>query len=149
MQGGEVPSTERLRLIVADDHAGLLVEVQSMLASEFDIVATVRDGLELVKAAEQLRPEVVITDIRMPLMDGIDASREIVSRGFCRSVVLLTTFGQPELVRSAFNAGILGYVLKINAGEELIPAVRAAIEGRSYLSHGVRSYREDVAQSGK
>jgi DNA-binding NarL/FixJ family response regulator len=98
----------------------------------------VKEGLALVQAAFELRPDAVISDIKMPRLNGIDAGRQILQKGLCQAVIALTTYNEPLLVESAMQAGIRGYVLKVQAGEELIPAVRTVLGGGIYLSRGVR-----------
>lgn len=133
---GEMPRT---RLVLADDHAGLLDEVRSLLVPDFDVVAAVSDGAGLVKAAAELRPDAVIADIRMPVLGGLEASREILKGGYCAAIVLLTTYNEPEIVARALGLGIRGYVLKVHAADELVPTLRRALAGHCYLSQGVPS----------
>jgi DNA-binding NarL/FixJ family response regulator len=128
---------DRPRLVLADDHAGMLEEISRLLASEFDVVRAVRHGLELLEAAEELKPDAVVSDIHMPVMDGICACERLLEAGFHGAVVLLTMHAESELVDRAFRAGMCAYVLKIDAGEDLIPAIYAALEGRNYRSRSV------------
>jgi DNA-binding NarL/FixJ family response regulator len=128
-----VPQSTR-RLLLADDHPELLREIQQLVATDFDVVGTATDGLTLVKMAEALKPDVVVTDIRMPGLNGIDAARTILQRKACKAVVLLTMYDNPRLIRSALDAGILGYVLKATAGEELLPAIEEALQGAVFVS---------------
>ncbi len=129
----------RRRLIIADDHEGVLEEIFSLLSTEFDVVRTVRHGQELVDATEELKPDGIVSDIHMPGMDGICACRHLLERGYPGALVLLTMHGESVLVDRAFRAGIHAYVLKIDAGEDLIPAVIAAIGGNRYRSRNVLS----------
>jgi len=108
-----------------------------LLAPEFEVLRSVREGAALIEAALELRPDVVVSDINMPGLNGIDAARQIRKRGACDRVILLTVYREPQLVRSALEAGIQGYVLKLDAGEELIAAVRSVLAGNTYLSRGV------------
>jgi len=93
--------------------------------------------LALIQAAFELRPDAIISDINMPRLNGISAGRQILQEGLCKAVILLTTYNEPQLVASAMQAGIRGYVLKIEASEELVPAVRTVVGGGIYLSQGV------------
>ncbi len=124
-------------LLLADDHEGVLRETRHLLSSDFDIVGTVMDGIALVEAAAKLKPDVVVTDIAMPRLNGIDASREILRRRLCSIVVLLTVSADAPVVKTALDAGIRAYVLKLNAGEELIPAIRAALQGCTFVASGI------------
>jgi len=122
------------RLLLADDHPALLQEIQALLSRVFLVVGTAADGLTLVRMAEALRPDVVVTDIRMPKLSGIDAARVILQHKTCTAIVLLTVYDDIPLVESAMDAGIRGYVLKASAGEDLIPAIKRALEGGVFVS---------------
>jgi DNA-binding NarL/FixJ family response regulator len=98
----------------------------------------VGDGLALVAAAQELRPDVVISDIQMPELGGIEAGTQVLQRGHCAAVIILSMYPDRHLVQTAMQAGIRGYVLKLDASDELIPAVYAALRGECYLSVGLR-----------
>jgi DNA-binding NarL/FixJ family response regulator len=125
------------RLLLADDHTELLGEIQQLVATHFDVVGTAGDGLTLVKMAEALKPDVVVTDIRMPGLSGIDAACTILKQKACKAVVLLTMYDDSRLIKNALDAGILGYVLKATAGEELIPAIEQALQGGVFVSRAI------------
>jgi DNA-binding NarL/FixJ family response regulator len=122
------------RLLLADDHEDLLREVTVLLDKDFDLIGVARDGLELLEIAARLCPDVVITDFKMPKLSGIEAGRRLLELRHCKAVVLLTMYGDPQLVRGARAAGILGYVLKEKASDDLIPAVFSVLEGKAFLS---------------
>ena len=126
------------RLVLADDHAELLRTIEQLLCAHFDVVGKAVDGLTLVMLTEALRPDVVVTDLRMPGLSGIDAARRILQQKVCKVVVLLTMYDDSHLIRSALDAGVLGYVLKASAGEELILAIEEALQGRVFVSRHVR-----------
>jgi DNA-binding NarL/FixJ family response regulator len=127
----------RLRIVLADDHWDLLEEMLILLTPEFEVVRSVTEGLALIEAARDLRPDVVIADMNMPGLNGIDAGRQILEQGLCAAVIMLTVFNEPQMVRSALEAGIRGYVLKVDAGEELSPAIKKVVAGYTYFSRGV------------
>ena len=127
----------RYRLVLADDREDILEEVRRLLEPDFEVAGTVKDGTALIEAAAQLRPDAVICDIYMPRLDGIEAGGEILRRGLCNAIVVLTMHNEPHLVRRALLRGIQGYVLKEDACEDLMPAVLAAVRGSRYLSRGV------------
>lgn len=128
---------KRPRIVLADDHPELLVEIGRRLAVEFDVLCSVSEGFALVRAASELNPDVVISDISMPRLTGIEACRQILQGGFSKNAILLTMYDDPELVRSALEVGIRGYVLKEDAGEELVSAVKMVLIGHTYLSRRV------------
>jgi DNA-binding NarL/FixJ family response regulator len=124
----------RPRLLLADDHEEFLEEIRSLLAGDFELVGVARDGAELLEQAGSLNPDAVVTDFKMPKLTGIRAGRKLVESRVCRAVVLLTIYRDPQLVRDALDAGIRGYVLKDRAGEDLIPAIRCALDGETFVS---------------
>ena len=121
-------------LLLADDHKETGNLLRGLLQDEFDVVAVVQDGVSLVRAAERLSPDVIVTDISMPGLDGISATSEILHRNPVARIVLITVSQDPTLVQRGLEAGALGYVLKRTAGEELIPAVRSAVRGERHVS---------------
>jgi DNA-binding NarL/FixJ family response regulator len=127
-------SATKPRLLLADDHEDLLREVTVLLTDDFELIGVARNGLELLQSAASLSPDVVITDFKMAKLNGIEAGRRLLEQQLCRAVVLLTMYGDPQLVRGAREAGILGYVLKEKAAEDLIPAVFSALDGRAFVS---------------
>jgi DNA-binding NarL/FixJ family response regulator len=124
----------RPRLLLADDHEEFLEEVVRLLECDFELVGKARDGTELVERARLLSPDAVVTDFKMPGLTGILAGRRLVESRVCSTVVLLTMYRDPQLVRDALDAGIRGYVLKDKAGEDLIPAIRSALGGGTFVS---------------
>ena len=132
---------ERRRLLLADNHEEFRDAAQRLLADHFDIVALAQDGLRLVEAAAEVRPDAVVTDFRLPGLNGVQAARRLISNGLCANVVLLTVYNDSALVFQAFESGIRGYVLKTDAGAELIPALLSVMRGATYLSMSVRRPR--------
>ena len=124
----------RSRVLLADDHTIVAGGLRSLLADEFELVDTVHDGRALLDSAERLRPDVIVTDISMPLLNGLDAIRQLLERRPESKVVVLTMHRETHLAVEAFRAGAYGYVLKVSPVEELIAAVREAAEGRSYVT---------------
>lgn len=130
----------RLRVLLAEDHAETAARLRKLLGVDFDVIATVEDGRALVDASERLSPDVIVTDIAMQGVDGIEATTLIRHKDPDARIVLVTVHSDSMLVEAGLAAGALGYVLKDTAGDELVPAVRAALAGRQYLSRelGVR-----------
>lgn len=131
---------DRIRIVLADDHPQVLEAVSDLLVEEFDLLQSVSDGLTLIDVAAALKPDVVISDIQMSGLDGIEAGREILKRRLSKGVIVLTMYNEPHLVSRALEAGIRGFVLKVDAGEELIQAVRHVAAGGTYLSRAVRRF---------
>jgi DNA-binding NarL/FixJ family response regulator len=128
----------RPRVLLADDHPAVADELRKLLESEFDVVAVVTDGNGLLRAADQVHPDVVVTDIVMPGCDGIAATRTLLARHPGTRVVLVTVHDDPDLAERGFAAGALAYVLKTTAPHELVPAVHAAMRGERYVSPRAR-----------
>jgi DNA-binding NarL/FixJ family response regulator len=126
--------TRKPRLVVADDEEAILQQIIDLLEDEFEVVGVARDGIDLLKRAQALKPDVIVTDFQMPRMNGIEAGRELIRGGFCGAVVLLTMYEEPHLIEQALRAGFRGFVPKANAGEDLIPAVREALAGQTVVS---------------
>lgn len=131
-------TAERPRVVLADDHPGMREQISLLLAQEFEVAGSVSEGQALLTAVAQLRPDAVVSDIHMPLINGIEAGRMILEQGLCSAIIILTVYNEPELVHSALACGIRGYVLKGDAGEELALAVHAVTQGGTYLSSSVR-----------
>lgn len=119
-------------VLLADDHELVAAELRRLLALECSVVGVVRDGNALVSAAETLAPSVIVSDVAMPGLDGLSAAAAILSRNPDARIVFVSELDEPSIVRRAFALGALGYVLKRHAGEDLLPAVRAASAGRIY-----------------
>ncbi len=124
----------KVRVLLADDHKIMLEGLRSLLEPEFEVVGTVADGRALVKAAERLRPEVVVVDVSMPLLNGIEAVREIKRMEIPVKVVFLTMHPDATYAKRAIQVGALGYVLKHSAPSELVTAIREAMRGRTYVT---------------
>ena len=125
--------SNRPRIIIADDHAFVADACKKLLEPEFDVVATVGDGRALVRIAATLKPELIIIDIGMPLLNGLDASHQVKQILSSVKLVFLTMNTDPALAVEAFRRGASGYLLKTCAASELILAVREVLKGRSYL----------------
>ena len=125
---------QRIRVLVADDHQAVAEGLRAVLEPEFDVIATVGDGHALVAAATTLTPDVIVTDIAMPGLDGIAAAGEILRRHPRARIVFVTVHNDAALVQKGLATGALGYVLKLTAGEELVPAIHAAMRGQQHVT---------------
>ena len=124
----------RPRVLLADDHTLLLEAFSKLLAEDCEIVGTVSDGRALIDAAKTLKPDVVVADIAMPLLNGIDATRQLKQLLPATKVVVLTMNEDPDLAVEAFRAGASGYLLKRSAASELLTAIREVMQRRSYVT---------------
>jgi len=124
----------KIRVLLADDHILIVEGVKALIEDTFDLVAVVHDGRALVEAAKRHRPDVVVTDMSMPLMNGLEAIRQIIAFDPRLKIVVLTMHRDIQLASDAFRAGACGYLLKVSPGEELIAAITDAARGRSYVT---------------
>jgi DNA-binding NarL/FixJ family response regulator len=124
----------RSRVLLADDHVIVAEAIGSMLAADFDLVGVVADGEAMVEAANRLRPDVIVADVAMPHLNGIDALVRLRKDGNNVPVVFLTMHRDVTFARRALEAGASGFVLKHSAPAELDAALHAALEGRTYLT---------------
>jgi DNA-binding NarL/FixJ family response regulator len=122
----------RARVLLADDHRGVALLLRGILDQEFEVVATVEDGFALVAAARRLAPDVIVTDICMPGLDGIAAAAELLNDDPQSRVVLVTSDFAADTAHRAAELGVLGLVAKPAAVRTLVPAVRAALAGKRY-----------------
>jgi DNA-binding NarL/FixJ family response regulator len=124
----------RPRVLLADDHVGMIEAEFAIVSAHFEVVGRVVDGAALVKEAQSLRPDVIVTDISLPLVNGIEAVRKIRESGSKAEFVFLTALQEEEFVEACIEAGALGYVQKSRMKQDLVPAMLAALAGQSYLS---------------
>lgn len=128
---------KRATILLADDHEAALVQATRVLGETYEIVGTTANGLELLAAAARLDPDVIVLDIAMPGLDGLEAARRLKARG-CRSrLVFLTVWADADYVREALGIGASGYVVKSQLASDLLPAVAAALAGQRYVSPGL------------
>jgi DNA-binding NarL/FixJ family response regulator len=124
----------RMRIVLADDNSAILEHATRLLAAEFDVVGTFSDGEAILAAVEQIRPDVVVLDISMPKMNGIEVARCLFERGHQMKVVFLTVHEEKEFVCAAFGAGGAGYVIKSRLDPDLTNALSAVLAGRVFVS---------------
>jgi len=129
----------QIRIVVADDHTVMRAGIRLVLERQPDlhVVGEASDGRETVNAVERLHPDVVVMDIAMPNLNGIEATRQILANGVAVSIVVLSMHSDEEYVLRALKAGARGYLLKESAEADLIAAVRAVIDGKSFFSPAV------------
>jgi DNA-binding NarL/FixJ family response regulator len=129
-----VSPAHRPRVLLCDDHLLVAEALKSLLAEEFDLVGVVEDGRAMVEATGRLRPDVIVADVTMPHLNGIDALAQLRQSGDRVPVVFLTMHRDVTFARRALEAGASGFVLKHSAPAELVSAIRAALEGKTYLT---------------
>ncbi|HZT75338.1 MAG TPA: response regulator transcription factor [Vicinamibacterales bacterium] len=127
------------RVLLADDHTLLLDAFERLLVPECQIVGKVGDGRALLAAARDLKPDIVVLDVAMPLLNGIDAGRQIKQMLPDTRLVFLTMNEEPEIAAEAFRVGASAFLLKRSAASELVTAIREAMNGRSYVTPIVTS----------
>jgi DNA-binding NarL/FixJ family response regulator len=132
---------ERIRVLIADDHEEILDYICALLEPEFAVVGAVGDGDALISAADAFKPDVIITDISMPRLSGIEAARRIIQNDPASRIILMTAHSESALVEQGLSAGALGYVLKLNAGDELRQAILSALEEKRFISPGLQMIR--------
>jgi DNA-binding NarL/FixJ family response regulator len=127
------PALNRPRILLADDHRHLLTSATALLAPHFDVVGSASDGEALVIEALRLKPDVIVVDITMPVLSGIDAVRRLRRMGSTARIVFLTIHSEEEFVSACRAEGALAYVLKSKMKAHLMPAIRAALAGEFYI----------------
>jgi len=131
-------------ILLADDHSLILEGVRRLIEGHYDVVGAADNGRALVDAALRLAPDLVILDVSMPILNGIDAAREIKTALPATKLLFLSMHSSPIYLRKALEAGASGYVLKSGASEELLTAIEAVRKGRSYVSPG---FGQEVIES--
>jgi DNA-binding NarL/FixJ family response regulator len=127
-------SVSRKRILLADDHAAMLEEVRALLERDYEIVGAVPNGESLVEAAQKLKPDLIISDISMPVMTGFEAAARIRALGVQSKLIFLTVQSTAGYVKKARSLGADGYVLKVYSNEQLALAVSEVLKGNRFVS---------------
>jgi DNA-binding NarL/FixJ family response regulator len=122
------------RVVLADDHTLVLEAFCNLLSSDVDIVGTAADGRELIKIVRKLEPDIVVTDISMPNLNGVDACIKLLKLAPDTKIIFLTVLNDPDVVAEVIRAGAKGYLLKSSASSELLQAIKAVAAGRTYIT---------------
>jgi DNA-binding NarL/FixJ family response regulator len=130
---------QHTRVLLVDDHPAVLRSFARLLEEEFEVVGTAPGGLEGVRAAVDLKPDVVVLDMTMPDIDGLEAARRIRKSGSIARILFLTIHDDPDFVEAALQTGALGYVLKPRAAQDLAAAIRSSLKGEVFVSPGAGS----------
>jgi len=131
--------TTRVRVLIADDHSVVAEGLRSLLEKQYDVIGIVPDGRELLVEAPKLKPQIIVLDIGMPLLNGLDAAERLKSSLPNVRFVFLTMKDDPNIAAAALNLGKVGYVLKHAAASELLKAVSEVLEGRAYITPKLRA----------
>jgi DNA-binding NarL/FixJ family response regulator len=129
--------TVRPRVLVADDHQAMLDTLVRLLSRDFDVVATVADGVSAVREAEQLAPDLLVLDIAMPGLNGIAAAARLKARGSTAKVVFVTNLHDREFVDESLALGDVGFVVKDRLVADLLPAIRRVLAGETFVSPSI------------
>jgi DNA-binding NarL/FixJ family response regulator len=127
----------RPRILIADDHVLVVEGLRKLLEDRFDVVGTVDNGRALLAAAERLKPDLILVDVSMPLLNGIDACARLRTLAPASRVVVLTMHADVSYAAEAFRAGAAGYVLKASATSELVQAIEAVLRGERYVARAL------------
>ena len=133
-RGGGRQELDRIRVLLADDHEAMLERVAKLLGAECDVVGAVSDGQQALEAVRELKPDVLVLDISMPVMNGIETAHRLKEAGIEVRIVFLTVHDDPDYAREALEAGGLGYVIKPRIASDLLTAIKEAHAGRSFVS---------------
>jgi DNA-binding NarL/FixJ family response regulator len=139
---------DKPRVLLADDHRIFTDALKVLLADEFELAGVVEDGRAMVKAARELRPDVIVADISMPLLNGLDALAELKEEDRSVRVVLLTMHRNAAYARRALELGAAGFVLKHSASAELVMAIHAALQGRTFITPDLAAELMRTARTG-
>jgi DNA-binding NarL/FixJ family response regulator len=134
---------KRIRILLADDHTMICDGFRKLLEPEYEVVGTAGDGRALLKAAEELKPDVVLVDVGMPLLNGLDAARQLKKQMPRLKLIFVTMNPDSDIASEALRSGASGYLLKNSQGKELMKAVRTVVSGMSYVTPQVRQAMEE------
>jgi DNA-binding NarL/FixJ family response regulator len=129
----------RRRIVIADDSPEMLAIVETRLCQHYDVVAKAEDGLQLIESVSNLRPDMLVTDISMPGISGIEVLRRLRSQQISIPAVILTVHEDEELLEASLSYGALGFVLKSRIDRDLLPAIQEAFKGRVFISERMRA----------
>ena len=123
-----------LKVVVADDNPLVLRELNSLLATEFTVVASAENGGLALECSRRYQPDIIVLDLEMPVLNGIEVTRKLRKLGPTPAVVICSVESDPEIIKAAQQAGALGYVFKARMTRDLISAVKCAADGKSFVS---------------
>ena len=130
---------DRIRVVLADDHREVIAKIRGVLGDEFEIIEAAENGHQAVTAVLALDPDVFVTDISMPLLNGLQAARSIQKTNSRVKIIFLTIHEDRDFIAAAFSAGATGYVTKRRLSTDLVPAIQEALKARAFVSNSIRS----------
>jgi DNA-binding NarL/FixJ family response regulator len=132
-------AVDKIRVVLADDHREVIAKIRGVLGDEFEVVEAVVNGLQAVSAVLALDPDVFVTDISMPLLNGLQAARRIQNANPRVKIIFVTIHEDRDFIAAAFSAGATGYVTKRRLSTDLVFAIQEALKGRTFVSNSIRS----------
>jgi DNA-binding NarL/FixJ family response regulator len=130
---------DRIRVVLADDHREVIAKIRGVLGDEFEIIEAAENGHQAVTAVLALDPDVFVTDISMPVLNGLQAARSIQKTNSRVKIIFLTIHEDRDFIAAAFSAGATGYVTKRRLSTDLVLAIQEALKGRAFVSNSIRS----------
>jgi len=129
----------KIRVLLADDHEAMVEQVRSILSKDFEVVGAVGNGRDAVAEVQRLDPDVLVIDISMPVLNGLQTAAQLMSKKCRTRIVFLTVHDDQDYVDAAFAAGASGYVTKSRVMTDLVPAIREALSGQTYVSNSIHT----------
>lgn len=129
-----INDTKKVRVILVDDHPAVLRQTIQLLPERFEVVETSEDGVGLQSILRKLEPDILVLDITLPLVSGVDLARRLRAAGCSTKIIFLTVHADPDYAWEAFNVGAVGYVIKPRLASDLVPALDAALAGKRFVS---------------
>ncbi len=132
-------AVDKIRVVLADDHREVIAKIRGILGDDFDVVEEVMNGVQAVSAVLALDPDIFVTDISMPLLNGLQAARSIQKANSHVKIIFLTIHEDRDFIAAAFSAGATGYVTKRRLSTDLVFAMQEALKGHTFVSNSIRS----------
>ena len=132
-------AVDKIRVVLADDHREMIAKIRGVLGDEFEVVEEVVNGIQAVSAVLASDPDVFVTDISMPLLNGLQAARRIQSANPRVRIIFVTIHEDGDFIAAAFSAGATGYVTKRRLSTDLVIAIQEALKGHTFVSNSIRS----------
>ena len=132
-------AVDKIRVVLADDHCEVIAKIRGILGDQFEVVEAAENGRQAVNAVLTLDPDVLVTDISMPLLNGLQAARRIQNANSRVKIIFVTIHEDQDFIAAAFSAGAMGYVTKRRLSTDLVFAIQEALKGNTFVSNSIRS----------